>query len=200
MLAIPVLRSRVAPVLNWCSTIYLFPVGASAAVEGRELLLPDMSGLERLKILKQEGVRTIVCGALSPDLLMFGEELGLRIIHGIAGDVTEVLHAYRTRTLDDPCYWLPGCHGPRRYRRSQSGLCSRAKNARTGNSQTSNPVQDTMEARGRISGQKSSSTGMPSGPGGTCVCPRCGAEVAHEPGIPCSRVVCSHCDQPMIRG
>jgi len=37
------------------------------------------------------------------------------------------------------------------------------------------------------------------GPGGECVCPRCGARVPHQRGIPCYSVKCPKCGSPMVR-
>ncbi|MBN1893856.1 hypothetical protein JW906_05155 [bacterium] len=38
------------------------------------------------------------------------------------------------------------------------------------------------------------------GPGGQCVCPKCGARVAHQPGVPCTEMLCPQCGQAMTRG
>lgn len=199
MVAIPIFRSRVPPVLNWCSTILIFPDDTCETVQSREIVLLDVSGPERLRILKQEGVRTIICGALSPDLLIFGEELGLRIIHGIAGDVWDVLQAYHTRKLDLPCYWLPGCRRAPRYRRGLSDGCLESRDDEAGQS-SSKAGGTAKEAPGaRKESRRPLSEGVRSGPGGFCVCPRCGAKVHHEQVIPCSQVVCSRCLQPIIR-
>ena len=48
-------------------------------------------------------------------------------------------------------------------------------------------------ARGR--GQR----GMGAGLGGYCVCPKCGATVAHQPGYPCSENDCPKCGTKMVR-
>lgn len=37
------------------------------------------------------------------------------------------------------------------------------------------------------------------GAGGTCVCPDCGAVVAHEAGVPCTTVDCPECGTKMVR-
>ena len=37
------------------------------------------------------------------------------------------------------------------------------------------------------------------GVGGTCVCPKCGAEVPHKRGVPCSNMRCPKCGSYMMR-
>ena len=92
MLAIPVLRSRVAPVFNWCSRILLIPEDAPDSNAGAEMILSGVSDpFERLTVLRQKGADTLICGALSPDLFHYADHLQLRIICGIAGDIEEVL-------------------------------------------------------------------------------------------------------------
>lgn len=36
-------------------------------------------------------------------------------------------------------------------------------------------------------------------PGGTCVCPSCGAHVPHQRGIPCYQRTCPKCGSKMTR-
>jgi predicted Fe-Mo cluster-binding NifX family protein len=86
----------------------ILPDGETDRASGREMVLVDMSNFERLRILRERHVGTLICGALSPDLLSYGENLGLRIIHGVAGDLDEVLHAYHNQELDQPHFRLPG--------------------------------------------------------------------------------------------
>jgi uncharacterized paraquat-inducible protein A len=37
------------------------------------------------------------------------------------------------------------------------------------------------------------------GPGGNCVCLKCGATVAHQPGTPCREARCPKCGTAMVR-
>lgn len=37
------------------------------------------------------------------------------------------------------------------------------------------------------------------GPGGSCVCPKCGATVAHVAGQPCNVTNCPNCETKMTR-
>ncbi len=37
------------------------------------------------------------------------------------------------------------------------------------------------------------------GPGGFCVCAKCGEKVPHEQGVKCTDIKCPNCGTPMIR-
>ena len=37
------------------------------------------------------------------------------------------------------------------------------------------------------------------GPEGNCVCPACGHEIPHTPGVTCNQVKCEKCGSPMVR-
>ncbi len=187
MLAIPVLRSRVAPVLNWCSRIQIFPEAPSQKGVEQELTLPHLEAAQRLHILRHNGVNTLICGALSADLLQCARHLGLTVVSGVAGEVQEVVQSYWQNTLDQPRFWLPGCRGPRRYRsgcRGEKGLRSQGQAGSGGRDKRS-------AAGGRPLG---------SGPGGFCRCPACGFKIPHEQGIPCIQLKCPRCYQIMERG
>lgn len=41
--------------------------------------------------------------------------------------------------------------------------------------------------------------GSAMGPGGTCVCTKCGHTVVHQRGIPCYQMKCEKCGSPIIR-
>lgn len=188
MLAIPVMRGRVAPVLNWCSRIQILPEGPSQEGEAQELILSHLEVAQRLKVLREKGVNTLICGALSADLLRYAGDLGLTVVSGVAGEVHEVVQSYWQNTLDHPKFWLPGCRGLRRYRRGwlrEKGLPCNGQ-ART-------------RSRGRNNSPSSPPLEQGLGPGGSCQCPDCGLKVPHEQGIPCVQVRCPRCSQAMER-
>ena len=112
MIAIPIMRGRVAPVLNWCSRTMIFPVNPLGG-SPQELWTPELGPSERLQLLRhQHEVQTLICGALSLDLQNCAVGLGVKVIPGVAGDIAEVIEAYRQDRLDRPEFWLPGCQGP----------------------------------------------------------------------------------------
>jgi hypothetical protein len=110
MLAIPVFRSRVAPVLNWCSKVLLFSASTPDGASCEEVALTHIADpYERLRVLQRKGVTTLLCGALSADLLRYAEEMKIMVICGVAGGVSDVLEAYNQHQLDQPRLRLPGC-------------------------------------------------------------------------------------------
>ncbi|MCD4650329.1 MAG: hypothetical protein K8S56_00860 [Candidatus Cloacimonetes bacterium] len=55
--------------------------------------------------------------------------------------------------------------------------------------------------RGQGQGQGRGRMGGPfaAGPGGNCVCPKCGAAAAHVVGQPCNAISCPNCGTKMTR-
>jgi len=51
--------------------------------------------------------------------------------------------------------------------------------------------------RGRFKGKIEEARGR--GPGGYCVCKRCGYRVEHQPGVPCSSLICPNCKTHLTR-
>jgi predicted Fe-Mo cluster-binding NifX family protein len=221
MIAIPVMRARVAPVLNWCSRILIFPEDPGAGAR-QELQLPDLSPLERVQVLRQNGVHTLICGALSPELQYSAMQQGLKIISGVAGEIGEVLQAYREDRLGEPEFWLPGCRGPRRYRRGcwkaddlsptgetgdkmimPGGSGGRGQGRGPGGQGQGRGKGGRGQGQGGQGQGRRPGAGRPGGQGAgaqnLCRCPACGASLPHERGIPCFQVNCPQCGKPMVR-
>ncbi len=53
--------------------------------------------------------------------------------------------------------------------------------------------------RGRGQGRGKMGGPLAAGPGGSCVCPKCGATVAHTVGQPCNSKSCPNCNTKMTR-
>jgi predicted Fe-Mo cluster-binding NifX family protein len=202
MIAIPIMRGRVAPVLNWCSRIIIFPVNPDGGSR-QELWTPELGASERLQLLKERGVQTLICGALSQDLQNWATNLGLQIIPGVAGDIEQVVEAYRQNRLDQPQFWLPGCRGPRRYRQglwnqecrgiaqNQGGEPVMPRGGKGGGGQGGKPGG---RCRGGGSGPATGQRAL-----NFCICTACGAKTPHERGIPCTQMSCPQCGKPMVR-
>lgn len=182
MLAIPIFRSRVAPVLNWSTRLLILPEDATSISLAEEVDLTEISDpFQRLRRLRDKGVTVLICGALSPDLRNYARQLGVSVICGVAGEIPDVFAAYCRKGLDQPIFRLPGC----RRRRS----CYRGSGSKRKENHEVQPAAPESLPKSRSD----------SGPSGNCICPQCGATIPHQRGTPCTRLTCSQCGCTMIR-
>jgi predicted Fe-Mo cluster-binding NifX family protein len=204
-LAIPIFRSRVAPVLNWCSKMLILGEKATSCMAGQEVLLLNMDAFDRLRLLQTEGIQTLICGAVSSDLLSFGNRIGFHIISGVAGDIDEVLQAYQARELDQPRFWLPGCARLQHYpggapTEAVDGRAPRSKPTESSAAVGLDTSVDAKPSRKLAPSSSKGCTGSPRGAsGGFSTCPRCGMKIRHGRGRPRLQVCCPRCDIPTTR-
>ncbi len=206
MIAIPLHQSRVAPVLDWCSTILLIPKHADISWQDGERLMIKSNIFELLRLLHSLNVSPIICGALSPQALHYGQHLGLEFIYGISGAIGEVVEAYRGGGLDLPRFRLPGC-GLTCYPQSSSRPGSTHHDLEQG--RTSLPKnQGKGGLMARQQGKSRAPSGVGRGAGSTmgaggveavCVCPQCHWEASHRRGVPCNQVTCQKCGTHLVR-
>jgi CheY-like chemotaxis protein/predicted Fe-Mo cluster-binding NifX family protein len=114
--AIPIFRSRVAPVFDYCVRVSVFDIGRDGQIERSELYLGTLSPTERLGALIKEGITTLVCGAMSEDLDKLFQTSGISVIGSIGGPVEQVLEAFMSDRLDEPQYCSPGIGGEKHTR------------------------------------------------------------------------------------
>jgi len=63
-------------------------------------------------------------------------------------------------------------------------------------------VNQVFQGQGRGQGRglgRGLGRGQGLGPGGNCKCPKCGAVVPHQPGVPCTKLKCPECGTIMMR-
>jgi CheY-like chemotaxis protein len=109
--AIPIFRSRVAPVFDYCVRVSVFDIGDDGEMERTELYLGTLSPIERVGALIKEGVTTLVCGAMSDALDKLFQTSGISVIGGIGGPADEILEGFMSDRLDEPQYCMPGIGG-----------------------------------------------------------------------------------------
>ena len=71
----------------------------------------------RIKTLLENDVDVLICGAISNFLYRNIQNYNILIIPFISGDKDDVISAYLNNNLDNPEYFLPGCHKRCRYRK-----------------------------------------------------------------------------------
>jgi predicted Fe-Mo cluster-binding NifX family protein len=120
-IAIPEHQGRVAPVFDTCRRILFF-----MQEDDRQAMVAqeDWSGLAapvRSVRLKQCEVDVLLCGAISCGIEDHVHRQGIRLIAWLAGELPEILSAFRAGTIMEPCYAMPGTLVCRRRRQMRLG-------------------------------------------------------------------------------
>ncbi len=218
MVAVAVSRGRVAPVLDWCTQILLIHPWQCRGDVGIVSAWTVSNPYETLERLKAQNVTTLICGAVSRELLFYAEGLGFRVFHGVAGEVRKVVEAYAAGRLDEREFWMPGCRGLRRYRscrhegKSKGEIMAPGKGRGCAGSGGAGGGQGRGKGQGRGRGSGAGGRGQggqgqrfgagrgAQGAPAVCVCPKCGEQVPHRQGVPCLEMTCPKCGAAMVRG
>jgi predicted Fe-Mo cluster-binding NifX family protein len=106
--AMPVYRSRIAPVFDFSDSVLLINLENNREVERSVMQLKAVPPSERVGALTRVGVRTLVCAGISDLLKTMLEASGIRVIWGVAGEFENVLTAFMRNSLDEPQFSMPG--------------------------------------------------------------------------------------------
>lgn len=119
-LALSVWNGRIAPVLDVSERCLLIDVN-STAPDGVLVEFPGWSADDKARCLSERGVTTLVCGAVSLDYEAAFLARGIETISFIAGPVEHIFEAWKTGTLIQGAFSMPGCGCPRRRRCRRRG-------------------------------------------------------------------------------
>ena len=109
--AIPRMGERVAPCFEYCATMAIFNIAESGAVEQVDFPLQSREPFDRVRLLRDQKVDTVICGGMQAfyeDLLKAG---GFEVISWVSGFVDDLLALYLRGELV-PGAELPGDCGP----------------------------------------------------------------------------------------
>ncbi len=189
---------RIAPVFDTAGRVRIIEVQAGRIVgEAHETLPEDAPAQKALRLAGLE-IDTLVCGAISRTLYGMITAYGIQVIPFVAGDLGEVVAAWQAGTLEHDAFAMPGC-------------CGRGRRWFGGRNQGF-PEEVVVDGRGRgramaggVSGRgRGRWSGFAGatfavGTSGYCLCPQCGREEPHEPGVPCVEKACPACGTAMVR-
>jgi predicted Fe-Mo cluster-binding NifX family protein len=141
-IAIPEHQGRVAPVFDTCRHLLVYTqADESHAIVHQE----DWSGVSthgRATRLKELEVDVLLCGGISCEIEDQMHLQGIRLIAWLAGDVSEVLKAFRHGTIMNPEYAMPGTFLCRKRRQTRQNCRSRTKRTSGVNIKEQKPCQD----------------------------------------------------------
>jgi hypothetical protein len=189
-IAIPIRRGRVSPVFDVAKRVLVADVEPGAEPVYGRTWMTHVNGHVRPGQLVEMGVDLLVCDFISSGLEESISSSGIRIIGQVCGSVREIMKALVLGGLDEGDFVSPG-HPVRasRYR----GMSRGRRNGGTEMPRGDATGPYRPGGRGRRGGPLSA------GPGGTCVCPKCGFEKPHATGSPCQETSCPECGTRMMR-
>jgi predicted Fe-Mo cluster-binding NifX family protein len=191
--------NRIAPVFDIARQVHVVEAESGRIVAETEEALADDLLVQKVIRLAELGVGTLVCGAISKPMHEMVAAYGIEAIPFVAGDLREVIQAWLSGNLERDTFAMPGCRGRGRGRRrgmrgmnKEEYLMNGRK--RGGMGQGGGQVQGRGgQGRGRMGGP------LAGGPGGTCLCPKCGHREPHERGVSCVQKQCPKCGTAMTR-
>jgi predicted Fe-Mo cluster-binding NifX family protein len=111
--AIPVWNGRVSPVFDAACTIVLLDIENGQEKARTEVKLAERPLVLRVKLLVEEHVDVLVCGAISQMLAETCAAAGTSVVSWVAGPLDDVVQAFLSGALPSPTYTMPGCCGQR---------------------------------------------------------------------------------------
>lgn len=183
--AIPHWQGRVSPVFDVAGNLLMVEFENGCEVRREEVRLAETDGFARAAGVACLGADVLVCGGISAPIEARLSAAGVHVIGFVCGAVEDVLAGFLAGELGGPAYLMPGCRGRRR-RVQQGRSMMRGFGLGSGGGRGGG-------GRGRMGGP------LAGGPGGECVCPKCGQKAPHTTGRPCADMTCPKCGTPMRR-
>lgn len=121
--AVAIWNDRISPVFDVSRTILILDIAKGAVAAESIARFDDDNPVRKLSTLTQNGIHTLICGAISRPIAEIFINSGIRLIPFVAGNRQEVIDAYLNNLL--PCWQLcmPGCRFENRFS-LQSGKVS----------------------------------------------------------------------------
>lgn len=107
-IAMPVWENHVSTVLDFSETLLIVDI------EDRKIKAEDCidwslcNDTMKLSLIQEEGVKVLLCGAVSKPMQIMLENSGINLISGLRGGKDVILKAYIDGTLHGDCFRLPG--------------------------------------------------------------------------------------------
>jgi predicted Fe-Mo cluster-binding NifX family protein len=100
---------RISPVLDVATRFWIIHCEGDTQVSHEEVLIEHSSLGSLVAALKNSGVDTLICGAVSQPLLQELLQSKIQVLPHICGNVVEVVSAFLVDSLDLQQFKMPGC-------------------------------------------------------------------------------------------
>jgi len=116
--AIPIRNGRISPVFDVAVLLMVVEFEIDGPGERSEFSIRESGAEARAALLRELGISTLICGAISNNAARVVERSGIELVPWIVGDIDDVLEAYSSDSLDAEGFIMPGC---RRWRGDGGG-------------------------------------------------------------------------------
>jgi predicted Fe-Mo cluster-binding NifX family protein len=99
---------RVSPVLDACTQLILLEPDGKQETARRKIRMTGASIFERVSQIHEIGIGVIICGTVSDTFYYLLRQAGIDLVCRIAGDIDDVIDAYRSGSLDTPRFRMAG--------------------------------------------------------------------------------------------
>ena len=105
IVAIPRFGEFIAPCVGYAVTITLFTIERGKVVDEVNLCLESSETLDRVRLMRDQRVETLICGGLEQCLASLLEASGVRVISWVSGRVDDLLDSFlRGELVDGPTH------------------------------------------------------------------------------------------------
>lgn len=98
--AIPRSGESIAPCYDYAATVAIFTIENGAIVEQTDFRLTSRRVLDRVRLLRDQGVDTLICGGVQDRFEDMIRANGIRVLSWVSGDVEGLLQQYLRGELD----------------------------------------------------------------------------------------------------
>ena len=114
--AFSVWEQRIAPVFDTARQIHLVESDGTRITAEKAHAISGEDVPQKVAWLADQGVATLVCGAVSRPLQQQLASAGIKVVPFVAGDLRQVIQASFDGSLNGAAFTMPGCCGRRRGR------------------------------------------------------------------------------------
>ena len=107
--AIPIRNGRISPVFDVAVLLMVVEFESDGPGERSEFSIRESGAEARAALLRELGISTLICGAISNNAARIVERSGIELVPWTVGDIDDVLEAYFSDSLDAEGFIMPGC-------------------------------------------------------------------------------------------
>jgi predicted Fe-Mo cluster-binding NifX family protein len=114
-LALTIWQNRISPVFDASQTVLIIEAEKGEEISRRKITIESCDPVSKAKELSENGIRELICGAISTPYAVALESREIRLIPFVSGDAQQVIETRLQGARLFPRFRMPGC-GRQRHR------------------------------------------------------------------------------------